>query len=830
MSTSPAVSIIIPTYNAEAWISAALESCVQQTLAEIEIICVDDASTDETAAVIEGFCARDSRVRLLRLQENCSAFQARRVGVEAATAPYILFLDGDDELTSDTARIALERAAETAADVVGFGVEVVMPAGARPPAFEAALQPTHDELSGAAILESLFPVGEPVHGHIWGYLFRTELVRSVYAGFAPEVRLYRTNDLPITFLALAQASSYASVRDRLYRHHDRRGRSDDRATSVDEFAFSLGAVDSMDLIEPEVRRLTTRPAGTTSALDCFSSARLSIIGGLLNYCLGAFDSTLQDVCLARMRERVGDVDLLRACAASAPKALGMLVRSAQHQPMDRSHVRHVLLIAGDLLTGGVQSVTASQARYLVDAGFTVTIAVHHSGDSVYTLPSGVAVVQIEGEKLAARLESWNDICRETGADVIIDHHILYMRDWPFLALMARTQGIPTIGWLHSFALRPLLDDNTTNSFLVENLPLLDTVVTLSPTDVAYWKLRGVDRVVWLPNPPSPLQREIPARIEPKQRATAPFKLVWWGRLHQSVKQVRTLIPLAAALRARGIDAELTIIGPDTKDLTADQLHSDAVTHGVADIVHLPGALHGEELISALSEADLYVSTGVIEGYLFALVEAQAIGLPVAMFELPWLTPLVGNKGVIAVPQDDLQALARVIADLSADPDRYSAMSVASLAAARRALSFDYPLLYAQLLSGDLDAEYSPDPSASHVELLFSWVTFYAERNARRRAGQRTQVTRLERQITKFEEKITSLETEAAADRRQLGIKVTALETEADALRKKLRIARRRVVAQEQTISDLQGGLSPGDSPRVRPGLLRRLLDALSNGS
>lgn len=805
MSTSPAVSIIIPTYNDEAWIAEALESCVQQTLAEIEVICVDDASTDSTAAVIESFCARDPRVRLIQLETNGSAFQARRVGIEAAAAPYTLFLDGDDELTPDAARLALERATETAADVVGFGTDVVMPVGARPPAFERGLQPAHAELSGAAILETLFPVGKPAHGHIWGYLFRTELLRSAYAGLASDAHVPRANDLPIIFLALAHASSFASVRDRLYRYHYRRGKSGNRVTSIDEFAFYLGAVDSIELIEPQIRQIAVRPAGPASALDSYESARLSLISGVLRYCAGALGRGLQEEGLELLRNRVGDADIVRASALFYPDALSLITRADTRPPARDRDVRHVLLVAGDLLTGGVQSVAASQARYLVDRGFTVTIAVHHAGEPVYPLPQGVAVVEIEGETLAERLDSWNGICRGSGADVIIDHHIFYTRTWPFFALMAHTAGIPTIGWLHSFALRPLLADNSNTSFLVENLPLLEMVVTLSATDVAFWKLRGIDRVVWLPNPPSPLQREIPAHPEPKQRTTGPFKLVWWGRLHQSVKQVRTLIPLTAVLRAQGIDVELTIIGPDTKDLTAAQLRSDAVTRGVADIVHLPGALHGQELVSALSGADLYVSTSVIEGYLFALVEAQAVGLPVAMYELPWLAPVDGNGGVLAVPQGDVHALAGEIAALSVDPDRYAAMSAASLAAAERATSFDYAELYVRLLSGSLPAEFSPDPSTSHVKLLFQWMTFYAERNARSSAGRRKQVVGLKRQVS-------------------------ALEGDAVTLRRQLRSARRKVAAQQRTLSDLQKELTQSTSQQRRPGLLRRLLAAFSNGS
>ncbi|HEV6953789.1 MAG TPA: glycosyltransferase, partial [Promicromonospora sp.] len=80
MHTPPLVSIILPVHNDETWIGNALDSCLRQTNEQFEVICVDDASTDGTAAVVEGYQARDERVRLIRLEQNGSAFQGRRAG------------------------------------------------------------------------------------------------------------------------------------------------------------------------------------------------------------------------------------------------------------------------------------------------------------------------------------------------------------------------------------------------------------------------------------------------------------------------------------------------------------------------------------------------------------------------------------------------------------------------------------------------------------------------------------------------------------------------------------------------------------------------------
>jgi glycosyltransferase involved in cell wall biosynthesis len=87
------ISVIIPAYNAERYISKAIESCLSQTYAPHEIIVIDDASTDGTAAVAESF---PSPVRVIRLAENMGVAIARNRAIQASTGDWIAFLDADD--------------------------------------------------------------------------------------------------------------------------------------------------------------------------------------------------------------------------------------------------------------------------------------------------------------------------------------------------------------------------------------------------------------------------------------------------------------------------------------------------------------------------------------------------------------------------------------------------------------------------------------------------------------------------------------------------------------------------------------------------------------
>ncbi len=100
----PKVSVIIPVYNVERYLGECLDSVLGQTLKDIEVLCVDDGSTDGSAAILADYAARDARVRLFKT-EHAGAFRAREAGVKAATGEYFYFMDADDLL--DT--VAFER-------------------------------------------------------------------------------------------------------------------------------------------------------------------------------------------------------------------------------------------------------------------------------------------------------------------------------------------------------------------------------------------------------------------------------------------------------------------------------------------------------------------------------------------------------------------------------------------------------------------------------------------------------------------------------------------------------------------------------------------------
>lgn len=733
MSLAPRVSIVLPVYNDESTVASALQSCLDQTLADIEIICVDDASTDDTIAVIERFQARDPRIRLVRQDRNLTAFQARRVGILAAEAEYVLFLDGDDELRPEAAARTIAVAEERDVDLVGFAIEVIDPAGRTVGGYQSRLSPRHEALEGADVLAGLFPVDQPAQGQLWRFLFRTRVLRDAYSLLPADLMLPRVNDLPLMYLAAAVAASYVSIPDQLYRYHFGRGGSGRRVESLSEARFHIEAIRSVDSIAPAVRSLARTSSEPAALLDNYESARLSIIGYICSYLLSHAERDLLPAALEELHACASSTDVVVAAARFYPDSLPALKNHSTPIGLGGRAPRNVLLTTRMLTTGGVSGVLLAQADFLMRAGYRVTIVARRYGSDRGAVPPGSTFIEMVGRGLPERLVEWAEICRSQKIDVIIDHQVLYSRDWPEYALVARTVGIPTIGWVHNFAGRPLYDLSGMHTLLTENAPLLETLVTLSPLDVAFWKLRGVSHAVYVPNPPSPLLLESANVSEPKAAPDGRLSLVWWGRLDERTKKVSQLIEVADQLRKLRPDFHLTVIGPDWEDWTAEQFNSIARKRRLEGHVFAVGARRGQELIDAIDSADAFVNTSIIEGYPLTLAEAQARGLPVFMYDLPWLALAQENEGIVAVPQGDAAALARQIDDAVASPQRYAALSRASLVAAERERSRNFAQLYEQVITGGLSTQPSPEPNFDDARRLLELMIFFAEQNAGLRA-------------------------------------------------------------------------------------------------
>lgn len=104
---NPRISFVIPAYNAQAWVGDTIQSCLEQTVKQIEIVVVNDGSKDNTQEILDGMAQKDSRIRVIQLKENVGRSEARNIGNRESKSDIICVLDSDDKATRNRAKDTL---------------------------------------------------------------------------------------------------------------------------------------------------------------------------------------------------------------------------------------------------------------------------------------------------------------------------------------------------------------------------------------------------------------------------------------------------------------------------------------------------------------------------------------------------------------------------------------------------------------------------------------------------------------------------------------------------------------------------------------------------
>ena len=208
---STAVSVIIPCYNAEKYLDQCMDSILNQTLQNIEIICVDDGSADSTPDKLHHYAEMDARVRVFS-QKNLFAGTARNLGLSHARGEYLLFLDCDDFFEENLARDAYTAAVSNDADVVLFNARCFDEATGefRKGWFlNMGLVPEKQPFSPDDCPDHLYQITTPVP---WTKMFRRQFLLDKQLQFQT---LRHTNDFYFVQSALAMAKRIVALDETL---------------------------------------------------------------------------------------------------------------------------------------------------------------------------------------------------------------------------------------------------------------------------------------------------------------------------------------------------------------------------------------------------------------------------------------------------------------------------------------------------------------------------------------------------------------------------------------------------------------------------------------
>ncbi len=201
------VSIIMPCYNVAPYVGRSIDSVLNQTYADWELIAVDDGSTDETGAVLQAYSERDSRIQLIK-QPNGGVSKARNTAIAAAAGAFIFPLDGDDWLEPACLETSVACLEQSGADACIYSVRYVDEQGTESRVFECPsicfdqpVMSSHEVLYRKGLREILIFQG--------GILLRSKIIRSHHLCYPEGFRYGEDNHFINSYLRYADSVAFA---------------------------------------------------------------------------------------------------------------------------------------------------------------------------------------------------------------------------------------------------------------------------------------------------------------------------------------------------------------------------------------------------------------------------------------------------------------------------------------------------------------------------------------------------------------------------------------------------------------------------------------------
>lgn len=246
----PKISIIVPVYNVEQYLRGCMDSLVSQTLQEIEVICVDDASTDHSGQILDEYKGRDARITVIHLRQNEGTLNARIAGVHKAQGAYLMFVDSDDYIEKDACQKLYALIEDRRADVVHFGT-VLHPdrnvSDQMQRWVETFLIPFAGEISGMRLVDACF-MDERFDFNITNKIWSGEVCRKAFAKISRK-RLVASEDRYLFFLLAFFSRKYYGTLEKYYHYNLGIGITGGDRLTIEQFDKRCLGVGAVELVE-----------------------------------------------------------------------------------------------------------------------------------------------------------------------------------------------------------------------------------------------------------------------------------------------------------------------------------------------------------------------------------------------------------------------------------------------------------------------------------------------------------------------------------------------------------------------------------------------------
>lgn len=678
---NPIISIVIPAYNDENDIQECLESAIGQTISNIEIIVVDDCSIDNTVSIIQKYKDLDPRVKLIQFNENKSAFQARKTGVLSSKGKYIMFLDADDSISKNACEKLLLSIEKDPVDILHFGTNVINVGNETEENinnYRNNLNSVKQKLYGEDIFKDF--VKRRYEGHLWNKIFSSKLCKKILVN-TKDLVLPKAQDKYMYWMLSLNAKTYRCEPSLILYNYKYGGGVEGKKDelSIEQFvqyctqAWTENAIDDYMSKYNSDGRYNEVIANSRNAL-----IRHSIKNWIRlkqeDKCKG-FDMMLHywDHYMDRAKILIGIAE--RYWQADNIEIINSVYPSKGIEASNKK-IKTIGTYYHRYDNGGIQRVLSKLMQIWIEKGYKVIFfADYDSSPNDYPLPEGVIRVKLgypasttsNTKRLGERLITFAEYIKKYNIDCMVYHNYL-SKTLLWDSLICKIYNIPFILFYHSTFTRFLMYCDERFSSIPEMAILFDGMVVLSREDEAFWS-HFSKNVKYILNP---LTFELNKNRQVSQYSN---NILWLGRMDDEVKQPQAAITIMKEVVKSCPEAKLIMVGDSDKEGYLDRLQERIDRLKLTKNIYLAG-FH-KDVEPFYKKASIFLMTSAHEGFPLALTEALSYGLPVVMFELPYLEIVKNNSGIIGVKQNDTLGASKAIIDLLNDQSKRLIMAKGS---------------------------------------------------------------------------------------------------------------------------------------------------------
>lgn len=712
----PKISIVIPVYNTQEYLEQCLDSVLGQTMADLEVICVDDCSKDSSYAIMERYHEKDPRVKIFRFDTPKSALQARKTGVMAAEGEYILFLDADDYLEPDACALIYEKICKENVDILQFSSRVENCANlpqSRIDSNQKLLIPCTERIEGRDVFEACF-VQKRYFFTLWNKLIRASLCKKAF-GYMEDKYLPKAQDLYSFFVIAYFAESYLGW----------------ETAPLHNYCLGRGVVASTTMNPDKFERYCTQ-VNVVKALrkfcqdqgveETYEEILERYYNQWIQECVKLWKNELPKAHAAEGWEILcrywGSREAIAAMAKLFWYQRTDVARKLQGIPRLSARDRDVKTVGiyyYHFTTGGVQRVMFLLAQMYIRMGYKVVIITDSEpGEEDFPVPEGAVRTcvysrdNMKPDNVMPRLESWNRLVEEYRIDMMIYHAwTSNVMLWDFLYM--KELGIPAIVHAHSVFSFAVNKFQMLFPEIVKIIPIADGLVVLSEADKAFWDAY-VDNVYTVANPiTSDLDDSRNAKWENKA-------LIWVGRVSNE-KQPWSIFFIMERVVRQVPEAKIYLLGNFDdpkweKTVKEKNLEKNVIFCGMT-----------QDVGPYYEKASIHLGTSKYEGFQMTLLESQAYSLPTVMFNMPHLTLGTRDRGVFGVDMADHGAAADEIVRLLTDEQHWTAASALAKQSYKWLREYDYEGVWHRILTGMQEPSAINEPVRN---MIYTFVNHYEE--------------------------------------------------------------------------------------------------------